>query len=319
MPKIFVTGVTGFIGSEVARELIKDDQNEVFGLVRHCSRNKLEIITDLLDQIEIKEGNLIDHLAVRGIIKTIAPDYILHLGAYTPVRFSFEQPIEYQQANYMATINIVHAALEINNLKKFIFASTMETYGWQKKREPFTEDMPLHPGSPYAVSKVAAEKYIQMAGIAYKLPYLIAKPCNTYGRKNETGFVIEYIITKMLKGEPVHLGTPNAVRDMMYIDDHVNAYLTCLESSVTGEIFNFGCGLEYTMEELAFKIRDRIGSDVEILHEFPPNYPARAVTEGYLSLNAKKAEDLLDWKPKIELQDGLNKTIDHWSKKLGFS
>lgn len=319
MPKIFVTGVTGFIGSELVRNLVKKGEHKVYGLVRHSSRNKLEVIADLLDHIEIKEGNLIDHLAVRRITKAISPDYIIHLGAYTPVRYSFEQPIEYQQVNYMATINLVHTALEIKNMKKFIFSSTMETYGWQKKRETFTEDLTLYPASPYAVSKVAAEKYIQMAGVAYDLPYLIAKPCNTYGRRNETRFVTEYIITTMLKGESVHLGTPDAVRDMMYIDDHVNAYLMCLESSVMGEIINFGCGLELTMGELALKIKERIGYEGEIVHGFPPTYPTRFVTEKYLSLNAEKAEKLLGWKPQVDLQEGLKRTINYWAQKISSS
>ena len=316
MSKLFITGVTGFIGNDLTRKLVKEGQYDIYGLVRHCSRSKLEGITDLKDQIEIKEGNLIDYLAIRKIVKTISPDYILHLGAYTPVRYSFDQPIEYQQVNYMATINLVHTALELKNLKKFIFASTMETYGWQPKQMPFTEDLALYPASPYAVAKVAAEKYIQMAGVAYNLPYLIVKPCNTFGRKNDTRFVTEYITTSLLKGKPVHLGTPNAIRDMMYLDDHINAYLTCLETDVTNETLNFGCGLEYTMEELAHKIKDLMNVEGEIVHGFPSNYPTRLVTEEYLSLNATKAKTLLEWNPKINLQDGLKRTIDYWTQKL---
>ena len=138
----------------------------------------------------------------------------------------------------------------------------------------------------------------------------------TYGRKNDARFVTEYITTSFLKGKPVHLGTPNAIRDMMYLEDHINAYLTCLETEVTNETLNFGCGVEFTMEELAHKIKDLMHVEGKIIHSFPSNYPTRLVTEEYLSLNATKAKALLEWKPKINLQDGLKRTIDYWTQKL---
>lgn len=313
--KILITGITGFIGGELARTLVKSGQNdyEIGGLVRAASnKNQLKTIEDITDDISIFCANFTDYHAVRNIVRTFAPHYIVHLGAQTAVRNSFEMPYEFNETNYLGTINLVHAALEIPDFKKFIFASTMETYGWQKQTKPFSEETVLHPASPYAVSKVACEKYLEMAGRAYGLPYLISRACNTYGRKHNAGFIVEYIITAMLRGDNVYIGTPKAIRDLMYVEDHVNAYCTLLKTKVVNQTFNFGTGAGLAMLELAQKIKKKIGYKGKIIPHFPPNYPPRPVVEDYLSLDARKAKKILNWKPLYTLDQGLGKIIAYW-------
>lgn len=192
----------------------------------------------------------------------------------------------------------------------------MEVYGWQKTKKPFIEETPLNPASPYAVSKVAAENYVRMAGKAFNLPFVVLRSCNTYGRKNNTDFIVEYIITRMLKNKTVFIGTPNAVRDLMFVDDHVNAYIKCIESNVTSEVFNFGLGSETTMGELGLMIKNMINFDGKIIHNFPPDYPFRPIVEPYLSLDSSKARKILGWKPKFTLNEGLKTTIEFWKNKL---
>ncbi|MHA2093833.1 MAG: NAD-dependent epimerase/dehydratase family protein, partial [Candidatus Hodarchaeales archaeon] len=163
-----------------------------------------------------------------------------------------------------------------------------------------------------AVSKVAAERYIQMAGEAYGLPFLIAKPCNTYGRKRSTRFITEYLVTEMLNDRSPQVGSPDAVRDMMYVSDHLNAYLSLINSSLTQETFNFGNGIVLTMLELAELIKEKIGFTGEIKTGFPSGYPERPVVDPFLSLDASKAKKMLNWKPEVSLDEGLNKTIAYW-------
>ncbi|MFX0204491.1 MAG: NAD-dependent epimerase/dehydratase family protein [Candidatus Hodarchaeota archaeon] len=318
MEKILLTGITGFIGSHLARKLSSTNDYEIYGLNRHYSGEYPALRQDFGQNVHLITGNLIDHERIRKIILKLQPSYIVHIGAFTPVRFSFESPIEYQHIDYLATINLVHAALEIlpHNFKKFIFASTMETYGWQASRNPFSEDLTLHPASPYAVAKVAAEKYIEMAGKAYNLPYIVARPCNTYGRKTNTGFITEYLITSMLQGKTPHIGSPDAVRDLMYVDDHVAAYITALQSPVTNDTFNFGWGSTKTMRELAEILKELIGYSGDIQIGFPDDYPTRPIVEDFLSLDATKAQKKLGWTPKVALEDGLQLTIDYWQKNL---
>ncbi len=315
--RILLTGVTGFIGSEIARELVKDDGNEVSCIVRVSSNyNIFESIADIANKLDIRYGNFADYNSIKRIVKDVAPQYIVHVGAQTSVRHSFELPLEFNEVNYLGTINLVHAALDVPSFKKFIFASTMEVYGWQSLKKPFKEDTTLNPASPYAVSKVACETYIRMAQKAYGLPYLISRACNTYGRKHNTGFVTEYIATTMLRNKTVYLGTPNAIRDMMYVKDHVNAYLKLLKSNIINDTFNFGTGSRTPMKEIAEKLKRMTGFKAQIIHSFPPNYPCRPVVEDFLSLDASKAKKKLGWKPKYSLDEGLSKTVEYWRQML---
>lgn len=315
MERVLITGVTGFIGNEIARKLC--EEYEVYGLVRTTSnKSMLDPIKDILTKIEIRYGNLTDYSAIKKIIKDISPHYIIHVGAATAVRHSFDNPLEFQETNHLGTVNLVHAALELPEFKKFIFASTMETYGDQEPGIPFKEDFIQKPLSPYAVSKVASDQYIRMAGKAFGLPYIIMRCCNTFGRKDNTGFIVEYIVTQMLKNEPVYIGSPNAIRDLMYIDDHVNAYVTALKSKVKNDVFNFSTGNNMTMKELSEKIKSIIGYNNEIIYSFPPGYPSRPISDPYLALDASKARKILGWEPKVSVEEGLKKTIEHWKNKL---
>ena len=315
--KVLITGVTGFIGSEIARKLSQDSDVDVVGLVRVSSNtNMFDPIKDIINNIDVRYGNFTDYHSIKKIVKDVAPQYIIHVGAQTSVRHSFELPMEFNEANYLGTINLIHAALEVASFKKFIFASTMETYGWQPVKKPFKEDFSQNPASPYAVSKVACEDYIRMAQKAYGLPYLISRACNTYGRKTNTSFVTEYIASTMLKNEAVYLGTPNSVRDMMYVEDHVDAYLKMLKSNVVNDTFNFGTGSQTPMKEIAEKLKKLTGFKGKIVHSFPPNYPWRPVVEDFLSLDAAKAKKMLGWAPKYSLDAGLKKVVEFWKKKI---
>ncbi len=314
-PRVLVTGATGFIGSEFVKKICND--YETICLIRIASnKDSLNLIKEVLDKVSLRYGNLSDFNGIKKIVRDVNPNYIVNIGAVTPVRHSFENPIEYQETNYLGTVNLVHAALELSNLKKFIQASTMEVYGLQSQREPFKEDLPLNPLSPYGVSKVAADRYVQMAGKAFNLPFFMLRCCNTFGRKNEAGYIIEHIVTNMLKNEDLFIGTPDAVRDLMYVDDHINAYVTALKSEVTGEIFNFGNSSTKSMIEVAEMIKNLTNSNSKIIRGFPPDYPYRPIAEEFLSVDASKAKEMLGWKPEISLEEGFKKVIEHWKNKI---
>jgi len=181
---LLITGATGFIGSHLTPELV-----ERYQVVAIAPPSDIGM-RPFPKNVSVEYADLDNFERIKEILLKIEPQIIVHLAAVTPVRHSFENPYIYQKINYLATINLVELATKIKNLEKFIFASTMETYGWQPVRKPFTENLPLHPDSPYAVSKVAAEKYIQMVTRAFGFPAIILKPCNTFGRKNEKGYIM---------------------------------------------------------------------------------------------------------------------------------
>lgn len=322
--KLLLTGATGFIGSYLLPRLTADYQ--VTALVSPADIGQ----RPLPKAAQIIYGDLTEFDKIKSLTQKLQPQIIIHIGAITPVRFSFEHPEIYQEVNYLATINLTEAARTVSQFEKFIFASTMETYGWQAVQKPFDEHCPLNPDSPYAASKVAAEKYLQMASRAFDFPCIIMKACNTFGRKDETGYIVEYLVTSMLKNQSPQIGTPEAVRDLLYVDDHVNAYLKALKWPLppSGQrkkqlkkdpqafTFNFGQGIEITVLELAQKIKKLTGFKGPIKTGFPADYPWRPATAPYLSLNAAKSRKILGWKPQTSLDEALKKTVRYWEKTL---
>ncbi len=179
---MLITGISGFIGSHLAARLVKEGC-DVCGLTRRVANRNLEVLNEVLPDITLVSGDISDYVSARNAVKAVNPDVIFHLAALSPVRDSFERPFEYQQANYIGTMNMAHAMLELQdpNTRKMIAASTAEVYGTQDN-VPLREDLPLNPSSPYAASKAAGDIYLRMMFHSYDLNGTILRPANSYGR-----------------------------------------------------------------------------------------------------------------------------------------
>lgn len=318
--KVLITGILGFIGSHLAEKLV-DNGYGVYGVIRRVANRNLEVIKKIIKDITLVTGDITDYASIRNALKTVNPDIIVHLAALTPVRDSFERPFEYEQANLLGTMNIAHAVLELPDpqTRKLIAASTAEVYGLQGKA-PLKESLPLRPISPYAVSKAAADLYLQMMFHTYNLNGIVLRPANTYGRKFDTSFMIEYLVTHMLKGEKVYVGAPDSARDYMYVDDHVNAYLTAIKSAKTkGQVYNAGTGVGTSNKELAEKIAEKIGYDKRriVFGSYPPGYPYRPLISDQpcIILDSTKIKKELKWAPKVPLSKGIDKVISYFKRK----
>lgn len=311
---ILITGITGFVGSNLARKLIEKG-NTIYGLVRHVSRSDLQSLEPILEKIRFVEGDLSEYHSIRSVIASTGPEAVVHLGALTPVRYSFEDPFPYARTNYEGTMNIAHAVLETSPKTRIIAASTAEVYGWQP-HEPTPEDAKLNPSSPYAVSKAAADDYLRMAMRVYGLEATVLRCNNTYGRIGERGFLVEYVISSMLSGQPVYIGTPNHIRDYMYVDDHVDAYVRALENAkAINEVFNVSPGNPISNIHLARRIGGIIGFDGQIVEgSYPPGYPERPASwdTDYIVLNSEKIRSKLEWNPSVTLDEGLEQVVRMW-------
>lgn len=314
--KVFVTGITGFIGSYLAEALLAEG-HEVAGYLRQTNRLNYPSVARLRGRAEFHYGSLTDFNAVRSALREFRPDAICHLGAITPVAYSFEHPHEVTETNYVGTLNLAEAALkECPNLKRFIFASSMETYGYQSKRTAFVETDESRPACPYAVAKVAGEKYLQYLHYAHQFPAVAFRQTNAYGRRENDYFVVEAIITQMLKGREVNLGDYRPVRNFIFIDDLVNLYLAMLAApaEVNGEVFNTGPDNGITIHELATKCAALIGWGGEINWNTRPRRPGEIF---YLNSSNQKVTDFIGWQPKVDLLDGLARTVEIWADNLG--
>lgn len=276
----------------------------------------MEPLGGILDKIHLIKGNLTSYHSVSSAIDAVHPQFVLHLGAITPVRLSFENPFPYTLTNFEGTVNIVHAMLDKAPKARLICASTAEVYGWQKKRGPIKETDVLNPASPYAVSKEAADQYIRMAMKIYDLKATVLRPINSYGRRRQKRFLIEYLISTMLKPETCYIGAPKSIRDYMFVADHVNAYTLAMESEkAIGEVFNISPGNPVANAELANILAKIIGFSGQIVYgSYPPGYPWRPVSQDpdYLVLDSTKIRKILGWKPTVTLEEGLEKTVESW-------
>lgn len=317
---MLITGISGFIGSHLAARLIKEGY-EVYGLTRRVANRNLEVLNEILPDITLVSGDISDYVSARNAVKAVNPDVIFHLAALSPVRDSFERPFEYQQANYIGTMNMAHAMLELQdpNTRKIIAASTAEVYGTQDN-VPLREDLPLNPSSPYAASKAAGDIYLRMMFHSYDLNGTILRPANSYGRKFDTSFMIEYLITQMLKGERIYIGAPDSIRDYMYVDDHVNAYVLAMRNAkAKGQVYNVGTTVGVSNKELALMIAKKIGFDKKkiVTGSYPTGYPYRPLISDQTSivLDSAKIRKDLNWTPKIPLDEGLDNVIAYFQQR----
>ena len=317
MTKVFITGISGFVGSNVAIKLVKEGYS-VDGLVRQVSSRELAFLEPVLDKIHLIKGDITSYHSVNSAIGSSLPQYVLHLGALTPVRLSFEDPFPFVETNFKGTVNVVHTMLEKTPKAQLVLASTAEVYGWQEKQKPIKETAPLNPFSPYAVSKEAADQYVRMAMKIYGLKATILRPINTYGRR-VGGFIVEYLIDSMINGKTCYVGAPDSVRDYMFVSDQIQAYKLAIESEeAIGNVFNVSPGNPATNQELTNMIAEITKFKGQtVFGSYPPGYPLRPTKwdPKYLVLDSTKIRRLLGWKPTLTLKEGLEKVMDMWKER----
>jgi nucleoside-diphosphate-sugar epimerase len=307
MSKIFITGVNSFIGKDLAEYLLKSNY-EVHGLCRYTSDRDFD---HLLPGVTIHQGDILHYADLENIIKEIKPDVVVHLGAQTSVYYSFGHESEVMQSNFIGTHNLAKICATLKDFDRFIFASSVETYGNQK-HFPISEDQPLHPASPYGVAKASSEIYLRYLNEGYKFPLVMFRSTNTYGRKRCHNFVIEHIIYDMLTGnKEIHMGLPYPIRDYLHIEDEVTAYLKVIEadiSKVNGQVYNTGTGVGISVEDLFNMIAKIIRSDTKPVWN---KISARPFEIKNLTIDATKLINL-GWKIKYPLDRGLEDTINWW-------
>jgi len=319
--KIIITGITGFIGGELAHKLLEEG-HEIYGFVQHVVGRTFESLADIKDKINLIPCDIRDYYSVKNAIAKVNPDVLFHLAALSPVRLSFDQPFDFQAVTYMGAVNIAEALRELYGSQKvrLILASTAEVYGFQDHK-PSTEDLRLEPSSPYAVAKAAMDMYIRMLFKVYDFNAVLLRNSNTFGRKYDPSFFTEYILTEMLKNKDIYIGAPDSIRDYMYVNDHVNSYILAMKTpEAKGQEFNIAGGKGYTNKEWVLKIADQLNFPLDKIHfgEYPPGYPNRPIKsdQPYLVLDSTKAQGILGWHQTVSPEEGLKMTLEYWKKRL---
>lgn len=300
---ILITGASGFIGQHLLPRL------------------------NLLGNVHALKSDLKDHKSVQQEVSKVKPDIVLHLAARTEVQESFYEQIEFSEVNYVGTVNLIEACRHIDPMPYFVFASTMEVYGWQPISDEveqtgtyvnsvaFDENTQPNPNAPYAVAKYGCEKYLEYAGRAYGLEWSSFRQTNTYGRKDNDYFVTEQIITQMLKGNTCNLGYAEPYRNFLYIDDLLDAWMAVIENKdkCKGNFFTIGPDDPRKIKDCANYIAKQLNWNGSVNWD---TKPPRFGEIYWLNSNHNLLTSKTGWKPKVSYEEGIDRTIFDWKKVL---
>ena len=310
--RVLVTGADGFIGSHLV-EMLTIKGYEVVALSQYNSFNYWGWLEDIksIKKVQILSGDIRDPHFCKTITKNI--DVIFHLAALIAIPFSYDAPDSYLDTNAKGTLNICQAARENGNIR-VINTSTSEVYG-TAQYVPIDENHPLQPQSPYSASKIAADAMAMSFFNAFDLPVTIARPFNTYGPRQSARAVIPTIITQIASGvKELKLGDLTPTRDFNYVEDTCLGMISILESENTiGEVINIGSNYEISIEDTLNIIKSLMGSDLEFITDTNRMRPEKS--EVYrLFCDNSKIKTLTNFKPQVSIQEGLQKTIDWFTK-----
>ncbi len=303
--KIVVTGGAGFIGSHLVDAFIAAG-HEVFVIDDLSSGNK----ANLNPKAKLYSMDLLDP-KIPALIAEIHPDALNHHAAQMDVRRSVADPMFDARVNILGFINLLEAGKQ-SGLEKVIFASSGGAIYGEQEKFPAPEDHPKRPASPYGVSKLTGENYLAYYHATFHIPYVALRYANVYGPrqnfKGEAG-VIAIFIDQLLSGKtPMIHGDGKQTRDFVYVGDVVAANLTALDAPYVGGI-NIGTGVETDLVTLYDKICRQVGSKVAAIHG-----AAKDGEQRRSSLDCAFARKILNWSPKISLDEGLGNTVAYYRK-----
>lgn len=308
--RVLITGASGFIGQHLTRALA--DDYEVHALYEGADSTAKNAGV----RHEAHFCSLTDHAGISALVASVRPHVVIHLAAKTEVALSFDNYLEVSDVNYIGTVGLAEANLRLNpDLTRFVMASTMETYGHQDPSDgPFDEDTPQRPMAPYAVAKLACEKYLLYLGASHDFPYTILRQTNAYGRADNDFFVVERMVSQMVAGQTCMMGEPDPMRNFLFIDDLVDLYLAVLSSPWSNqEVFVTGPDNALSIRDLADVVIKKLAWDGDLRWHTQPLRPGEIF---YLNSQAAKAAHLLGWEPRVGLSEGLDRTIEIWRRNL---
>jgi nucleoside-diphosphate-sugar epimerase len=252
----------------------------------------------------------------------------VHLAARTEVEKSFYEQITFSEVNYVGTVNLIESASKLDKQPVFLFASTMEVYGWQPVSDQiqqgnipniipaYDENTIPNPNAPYAVAKFGCEKYLEYAQRSYGLKYIIIRQTNSYGRKDNDFFVTEQIISQMVKNESeCNLGYGTPFRNFIYIDDLIDAWIAVIANNdkCVNNIFTIGPNYPMQIKEHANNIAKLLNWQGKI------NWNTKPKRHGEIYLlnsGNEKLTNIIGWEPKVDYWTGLTETVNFWKQKL---
>jgi len=307
--RVFITGCTGLLGSWLSKSLVERGA-DVTGLIRDLVPKSNLNWTGFNDRINIVRGQLEDYFTLERALNEYEIDTVFHLGAQTIVSIANRNPLSTFESNIKGTWNLLEACRQTSTISRIVVASSDKAYGTHQDL-PYVETLPPLGRHPYDVSKSCADLIAIAYHETYALPVCVTRCGNFYGG-GDLNFnrIIPGTIRSVIRNQrPVIRSDGTFIRDYIFVLDAVEAYLSLAEKmddkSIHGEAFNFSNEIQLTVLEVTRKILKLMKR--EDLEPVILNEVSGEIRHQYLS--ARKARDILGWKPKYTLEEGLKETI----------
>lgn len=311
--RIVVTGGGGFIGSNIARYLLRD--NEVI-VLDDFSTGRKENIRGIEEDITLVEGSITDLDLLQRTFHNV--DFILHQAALPSVPRSIDDPITSNFVNVTGTLNVLVAARD-SNVEKVVFAASSSAYG-DTPTLPKVETMPVNPLSPYAVTKVAGEHYMKIFNDVFGLRTTSIRYFNVFGPAQDPTSQYSAVIPKFVRAvindePPTIYGDGEQSRDFTFVQDTIQANIKAAESTMAdGEVINIAKGDRTTVNELARVIIKDFGKEGTLEPTYLPQQPGDVK---HSLADITKARKLMGFEPQYTLEDGLKETLQYFRKYYG--
>jgi len=306
--RVLVTGADGFIGSHLVERLVTEGA-EVRALCLYTSNGTHgwldESAPEVRDAVDLRLGDVRDAGLVRDLVDGC--DLVLHLASLIAIPYSYLAPASFVETNVIGALNVLEAVRASG--ATMINTSTSEVYGTPES-VPISETHPLRAQSPYAASKIAADKLCESYAASFDVDVATLRPFNTYGPRQSMRAVIPTVLTQLLAGAPeVRLGNLSPRRDFTFVSDTVDGFVRAASIGMQpGETVQLGTGRTVSVGEVVDLCRAVTGrDDAEVVVEDERVRPEGSEVEVLLS-DPSVARERFGWTPQVELEDGLRAT-----------